>query len=126
MTKRTKHEIELKIIELYNSGLSMSKSGEPFNVSAATVMHILDRNNIPKRTKGGIYKLPEEEIIKRYQQGESCQTIANSFKVTFNTISNILKKMIYLEIINIKILVLMKIILKKQIDQIKLIFQVLC
>lgn len=92
MTKRTKHEIELKIIELYNSGLSMSKSGEPFNVSAATVMHILDRNNIPKRTKGGIYKLPEEEIIKRYQQGESCQTIANSFKVTFNTISNILEK----------------------------------
>lgn len=70
----------------------MSKSGEPFNVSAATVMNILNRNNIPKRTKGGIYKLPEKEIIKRYQQGESCQTIADSFKVTFNTISNILEK----------------------------------
>lgn len=92
MAKRVSLEIEQKIIELYNSGLSMVKAGMPYNVSGKTVMTILNRNNIPKRTKGGIYAIPEQEVITRYKNGESCQAIANSFKVTFHTISNILEK----------------------------------
>ena len=55
-------------------------------------MAILNRNNIPKRTKGGIYKIPDDDVIKRYTNGESCQSIANSYNVTFHTISNILEK----------------------------------
>lgn len=92
MAKRTSPEIEQKIIELYQSGLSMAKAGAPYNVTSATVMAILNRNNIPKRTKGGIYKIPDEDVIKRYVDGESCQSIADSYHVTFHTISNILEK----------------------------------
>lgn len=92
MVKRTSPEKEKEIIKLYQSGLSMAKVGAQYNVTAATVMAILDRNNIPKRTKGGIYALPEEEIIQRYKNGESCQTIADSFNVTFHPISSILEK----------------------------------
>jgi len=92
MMKKISLETEQEIIKLYQSGLSMAKSGAPYNISGATVMAILNRNNIPTRTKGGIYAIPEQEIITRYKNGESCQTIADCFNVTFNTISNILKK----------------------------------
>ena len=92
MAKKTSPEIEQEIIKLYKSGLSMAKAGAPYNISSATVMAILNRNNIPKRTKGGIYAIPEQEVIARYKNGESCQVIADSFKVTFHTISNILEK----------------------------------
>lgn len=92
MAKRTSPEMEQKIIEFYNSGLSMAKAGAACGVTSATVMAILDRNNIPKRTKGGIYKIPDDDVIKRYTNGESCQDIADSYKVTFHTISNILEK----------------------------------
>lgn len=92
MAKKINPEIEQEVIKLYNSGLSMAKSGAPYGISSATVMAILNRNNIPKRTKGGIYSIPEQEVIARYKNGESCQVIADSFKVTFHTISNILEK----------------------------------
>lgn len=92
MSKKISLEIEQEIIKLYNSGLSMAKAGMPYNISGATVMAILNRNNIPKRTKGGIYAIPEQEVITRYKNGENCQVIADSFKVTFHTISNILEK----------------------------------
>ena len=92
MAKKISPEIEQEIIKLYNSGLSMAKAGAPYSISSATVMAILNRNNIPKRTKGGIYFIPEQEVITRYKNGESCQVIADSFKVTFHTISNILEK----------------------------------
>lgn len=92
MAKRISPEIEQEVIKLYNSGLSMAKAGAPYDISSATVMSILNRNNIPKRTKGGIYAIPEQEVITRYKNGESCQVIADSFKVTFHTISNILEK----------------------------------
>lgn len=92
MSKKVSSEIEQEIIKLYQSGLSMAKVGAVYEVSGATVMAILNRNNIPKRTKGGIYKIPEEEVITRYKNGESCQTIADFFHVTFHTISDILEK----------------------------------
>ena len=92
MAKKISPEIEQEVIKLYNSGLSMAKAGASYGISGATVMAILNRNNIPKRTKGGIYAIPEQEVITRYKNGESCQVIADSFKVTFHTISNILEK----------------------------------
>ena len=91
MSKKISLEIEQEIIKLYNSGLSMAKVGTFYNIASTTVMRILNRNNIPKRTKGGIYIIPEQEVITRYNNGESCQTIADSFKVSFHTISNILE-----------------------------------
>ena len=92
MNKRTGKEVKEKVINLYSSGLSMAKIGKLFNISAATVMRILDKNGIQKRTKGGIYKLDEEKIIKAYKRGESCQQIADKHNVTCHTISNILEK----------------------------------
>lgn len=92
MAKRISPEIEQEIIKLYISGLSMAKAGAPFNVSGATVMAILNRNNIQKRTKGGIYHIPQQNVIQRYLSGESCQMIADSYGVTFHTISNILEQ----------------------------------
>lgn len=81
-----------KIIALYQEGKSMKAAGESYNVTSATVKAILERNNIPKRTKGGIYALPEKDIINQYKSGDSCQIIANKYKVSFHTISNILEK----------------------------------
>ena len=83
MAKKISPEIEQEVIKLYNSGLSMAKAGAHYGISGATVMAILNRNNIPKRTKGGIYAIPEQEVITRYKNGESCQVIADSFKVYF-------------------------------------------
>lgn len=92
MYKKICLEDEQKIIELYQLGLSMAKIGKQYNINSATVMRILNKNNIEKRTKGGIYVLPEQEVIAKYQTGESYQSIANFYKVSFHTISNILKK----------------------------------
>lgn len=92
MAKRTDRETEQKIIEYYNQGYSMKDTAKKFNTTSATVLRILNSYNIPKRTKGGIYKIPDEEVIQRYKSGESCQSIADSYKVTFHTISNILEK----------------------------------
>lgn len=90
--KRINKKTEQEIIENYQQGLSMAAVGSKFNVSPVTVKNILERNKIPKRTKGGIYKIPDEDVIKRYKNNESCQSIADSYKVSFHTISNILEK----------------------------------
>ena len=90
--KKISQEKEKAIINFYQAGNSMAITGKEFNISAATVKNILERNKIPKRTRGGIYQLPEEKIIQRYCQGESCQSIADSYRVTFHTVSNILEK----------------------------------
>jgi hypothetical protein len=103
MAKRITPQTEQEIIKLYQLGLSMAKAGKPYCVTAPTVMRILDRYKIPKRTKGGIYKLPDKEIIARYKNGESCQKIADFFNVSFHTISNVLEKIILQEITSIKI-----------------------
>ena len=92
MLEKDKKERDSKIIDLYNSGLSMQKVADVFNISSTTVLNVLNKYKIPKRTKGGIYKLPEQEIIAKYLEGNSCQVIAENYKVTFHTISNILEK----------------------------------
>lgn len=90
--KKIEKETELQIIEFYNNGNSMKATGLEFGISPVTVKNVLDRNNIQKRTSGGIYKLPNEEIINKYKSGLSCNKIALEYGVTFHTISNILKK----------------------------------
>lgn len=92
--KRTDKEIEQQVIDLYSTtNLSMTKVGQQFGLSGATVMAILNRNNIPKRTKGGIYKIPDNDVIQKYtQENKSCQKIANEYNVSFSTISMILEK----------------------------------
>ncbi len=90
--KKTDKETELKIIESYNLGNSMKAIGLDFGISPVTVKNILDRNDVQKRTSGGIYKLPDKEIINKYKSGLSCNQIAVEYNVTFHTISKILEK----------------------------------
>ena len=92
MKRKTNQKTEKEIIQLYQSGLSMVKVGEKYNISSATVLRVLNEYKIEKRTKGGIYKISDKEVIDRYLNGESCQKIADSFNVTFHTISLILEK----------------------------------
>lgn len=91
MRKEIDPDLEREIIELYKSGQSMAKIGARYDMSSAFIMSVLDRNNVPKRTKGGIYPIQQADVISRYQNGESCQDIAMSYAVTFNTISKILE-----------------------------------
>ena len=90
--KRISQETELKIIKFYNLGNSMAATGTEFAVSPVTVKNVLERYNIPKRTKGGIYKIPDKIVIMEYKNGKSCQEIANNYNVSFHTISDILEK----------------------------------
>ena len=84
-------ELEEKAIELYNSGLSMAAVGKEIGRTAATVLAILNKYNIPKRTKGGIYKLPDEEIINKYVNDKrAMESIAKDYNVTLGTIKKIL------------------------------------
>lgn len=90
--KKIEKEVELKIIELYNSGKSMNSIGLDIKISPVTVKNILDRNKIPKRTKGGIYELPSDKIVEAYKAGQSCTKLAFKYNVTPTTIINILTK----------------------------------
>lgn len=90
--KRTDKETEQKIIILYQEGKSMKEAGDTYGVTSATVKAILERNGVQKRTKGGIYALPEKEVIDRYKSGFSCQQIAEDYNVTIHTITNLLEK----------------------------------
>ena len=92
MAKRTSYEVEQAIIKSYQEGNSMKKVAQQFQTTSTTVLRILNSYNIEKRTKGGIYKIPDQEVIERYKAGESCQSIADDYKVTFHSISNILEK----------------------------------
>ena len=90
--KRTSRDIEDKIIQEYNSGKSLLVVGKLFNLNPVTIMNILNRRNIPLRTKGGIYKLDENSIISCYKLGQTCKQIAKNFGVCLKTICNILEK----------------------------------
>ena len=89
--RRLTREEQQEIIKNYNSGLTMKQCGELQGVTASTVLRVLNAYGVPKRTKGGIYKLPESKIISEYLCGMSTIAIADKYNVTCNTIINILK-----------------------------------
>lgn len=80
------------IIDKYKDGYSCRDIGKLFNISETTVFNILKRNNIETRTKGGIYKLPEEEIILLYLNNNTLEQISNIYSVSIETIRIILIK----------------------------------
>lgn len=90
--KKVDNVIERQVIVEYNSGKSLSSVGKIFNLSQVTVYNILKRNNITLRTKGGIYKLDEDNIVSEYKIGKTCKEIADKNNVSLNTVCNILKK----------------------------------
>ena len=80
------------VIDYYIEGKSMKLIGELCDISITTVFNILKENNIERRTKGGIYKINENDVVNRYKCGQSSQEIANIYKVTCHTITNILER----------------------------------
>lgn len=80
------------VIDYYVRGKSMKLIGELCGISITTVLNILKDNNIERRTKGGIYKINENDVVNRYKSGQSSQEIANVYKVTCHTITNILER----------------------------------
>lgn len=70
----------------------MKAVGLQFSVNTVTVFNILKRYNIETRTKGGIQALPQQDIVKQYQNGASDSIIAKKYKVSRGTIDNVLNK----------------------------------
>lgn len=60
-------------------------------MSSATAFNIIKRNNIPTKTKGGIYELPIDEIVVLYKSGMKVTDIAEKYNVCYKTIYNYLK-----------------------------------
>lgn len=80
------------IINKYNSGTTMAEVAKELGISTVTVMNILNRNNIPKRNKGGIYPLDENFVVNEYNSGKSSGQISRELGVCPKTICNILDK----------------------------------
>ena len=89
--KRLEFQVQNKIIAKYQQGVSMRTIGQLFGVNATTVFNVLKRYDIQTRTRGGIYKLDDTQVCQKYKKGMSCQQIADQCKVTFHTISNIVR-----------------------------------
>lgn len=85
--RRTDKETEKEIILKYKEGLSCRTIGNAVGVNPVTVMNILKRNDIIMRTKGGIERLPNDEIKNMYvEQRKTLLEISNHFGVTIETI----------------------------------------
>lgn len=84
-------KLEQKIIELYQSGLSMAKVGKEVNRSAATVLNVLKKYNIKTRTKGGIEELPTQEILNKYLiDMRTLESIGKDYNVSVGTIKKVI------------------------------------
>lgn len=90
--KKCSEEIESKIIQEYLSGKSCKEVASIFGYNSVTVFNILKRNNIQTRTKGGIYRLPIENIVEDYKSGVRILDIAKKYNVNEKTIYNYLEK----------------------------------
>ena len=84
-------QLEQQIIKEYLSGSSCRTTGDKFGINQVTVFNVLVRNNVPRRTKGGINPLPMDEIVAKYKTNVSAASIARDYNVTTHTITAILK-----------------------------------
>lgn len=89
--KRTNPEIEEKVIKSYLKGNSCNSVAAQLGINSVTVLNILKRNNITTRTKGGIYKLPVDDIIRDYRNGIRIIELAKKYNVHERTIYNYLE-----------------------------------
>lgn len=70
----------------------MHKIATAVGLTSATVMHILQRNGVKKRTKGGLQPLNQAHIVQQYATGKSARQIAAIHNVSRSTIDNILNR----------------------------------
>lgn len=91
--RKTDAETTTKIITDYESGMTMTEVGKKYNLNPVSIMNILDRNGIVKRTHGGIYKLPEDDVVQEYLNGDSTGKIAQKYGVTTKCICDLFRKL---------------------------------
>lgn len=88
MKERSK-ELDVQIINLYNSGISKQNVARTLHVDGKYVKFVLDRNGINKDSRKLIKEL---EIIDYYNINKDRQDTAKHFNVSITTISSILRK----------------------------------
>lgn len=91
----SRSELELRVIKLYESGLSFNSIARKLDskISSTTAYNIIKRNDIPTRTRGGIRELPIKEIVDYYYiQNLSVLEIAKKYNVHEKTIYNYLSR----------------------------------
>jgi len=82
-----------RIIELYESGLSISQIARLGTASQPTISKVLKKNNINIRKGNGQKKnLPIDEINRLYNEGSSTYEIAALFHCSDETIRKLIKK----------------------------------
>jgi len=82
---RLSSEQQFQLVEGYRSGATLDELALRFKVHRHTVSSVLDRHDVPRR-----YRLlgPEDlpEIQRRYESGESLQTVGDHFGVNAKTV----------------------------------------
>ena len=86
-----------KIIELYNSGLSLREVGERVNLTKQQILNILNKNNIKTQSsKEAILnskKEDDQKIINLYKKGYSKTQICNKLSISYQRINSAFKRM---------------------------------
>jgi len=98
------HEQQEKIINRYISGESSESIAKDYSVSDSTVRSLIGKQKMKKeikllrRTNLQFFK-PEQQtdVIERYKNGESLESIAQSYKCSLVPIQNLLKNLPNLE-----------------------------
>ena len=92
--KKIEKELELKIIELYQKGLSVKSVAKELNdcISDTTVFNVLKRNNIPRRTKGGIARPDVKLVLTDYFENNfTVAEISKKYKISQWTVRDMIK-----------------------------------
>lgn len=86
-------ERDKKVINLYQEGFQTKEISEECKCSIGTIYNILKRHNIKHRDyQVGILKSFENEVIERYQNGQSIYSISLSLNTYTSKIKKIIEK----------------------------------
>lgn len=92
----SKEKLDIEIIRLYETKLSISDICNVLQVSHGKVYNVLNKNNIVKDKNNRIVrstKIPYNEIINLYKSGISVSNISSNYNICENTVYCALKKL---------------------------------
>lgn len=87
-----KEMIDKNIILLYQEEKPLKYIREMYNISDMEIYRILEKNNIPLKTRRRLTKVKEQEIIDLYKEGISIKDIVKSASTTPKTIYRVLDR----------------------------------
>lgn len=82
----------MKVVELYESGLSAKKIGKKLNISTYKVLKLLKEESILVLNKQNIIKYDIGALIKSYNDGKTLTEISDYYEISIATVSKVLKK----------------------------------